>query len=522
MPPAPRPRQPPLRILTLGASPTAADAVHRLGDRVVVETDEATGTPPDALAVLLAGDRDDDALLAHSAQLALQWPATFCIAIGPVDALLAAVNRGCCQAAVSDRAEPVELAALLRRGMALAAARRGQGLPPDAADETRRRAESEGQLAACQTQLAVAHEQLRATRNEVVELELQTSIGQLVRGLAHELNNPLTAILGHAQRLGARAGDPDNVRRRSRILSAEAERCIDLVQRLGGIGTPHGERNVACDPAAVIDRACVRLHSRRAAIPVVQTSGVLPAVLAGPSALSRVIEHILDNALQAGATRVDCSGDLRHGRVRLHLDNDGATPTDEQIRHCLRPFYTTRCGTGHHGLGLCLASALLREMGGSLTLDQRADGDGARCSITLAPAEEPDDRSPAHPTAVLGTADRVLVVDDEPMVAELLTDLLADRACDTVVAGDRAAALAQLERGGVRAMLCDGKLPDGDGCELLALAQRRWPRLVGHCALLTGDPDDPAVRAAADDLAIPVLGKPFHIAAVVALIRDLV
>ncbi|MDA3963620.1 MAG: hybrid sensor histidine kinase/response regulator [Planctomycetota bacterium] len=518
--PAPERR---LRVATIGTGLGGISTLHSLGDDPLVRSidngEDAVAFDPDIVAVLLSGTRADTDTLALSSHLALRLPQSFRIAIGPQDALLRAVNEGRCEAAVTEHADPVELAALIQRGVSLT--RAPAHVDSDAAELMRGRAELEGHLAAYQSQLALAHEQLRETRNEVLQLELQTSIGQLVRGLAHELNNPLTAILGHAQRLRLRADDPTDVRRRAQTLSNEAERCIALVERLRSLANPAREEASPCAIGTIIGLACERLEQRRVPIPPISYRKELPVALASSRALARVFEQALDNAIQAGAKRIECSGELRHGRLLVHLDNDGASPNDDEIRHCLRPFFTSRSKEGHHGLGLCLASSLLREMGGSITLDRRTDLHGARCTITLQSIGVPNESTPSHPLPIIGSATQVLVIDDEPLVAELLTDMLADEGCETITCGSRAEAHEQLQLGVVRAVLCDVKLPDGDGCELLAHALRRWPRLVGHCALITGDADNPQVRQVSKELSVPVVAKPFHIGAVQRLLRQI-
>ena len=518
----------PVTVAPLGARRREAAAqLALLGDQVTLlecsDLAAAVQHQPDAVAMLIAENDDAGPAFDLLAAAARALPDSFRLVLGPVGSeslVRRAVNEGRAEAYLPLDAQRAELAAFLRRATGGGTARFTRARSEDLG-EAITIDELEAELAACHAQLAEAHERLRATRNEVLQLELQASTSQLVRGLAHELNNPLTAIIGHTQRLRLRADDPDEVKRRAGILSTEAERCIALVERLRSLGSPLSEAVSSCQVGTVVGMACERLEQRRLGIPPIAYRRELPTILAAQRALARCIEQVLDNAIQAGAQHIWLDGELRSGRVHIAIDNDGATIGDEEIRHAVRPFFTTRSESGHHGLGLSLASSLLREMGGSLNLDRREDGPGARCTIILPTAGGRGDSTPARGVPTIA-GNTVLVIDDEPMVAALLEDLVDDLGHRAVVCSNRHEALERLGDGDIGTVLCDVKLPDGDGIDLLTKAMRRWPRLIGHCALITGDARSPAIRERAAALEVPLIAKPFHLATVQRLLQDLV
>ena len=487
------------------------------GQFTITAIDEASDLPqrcPEAVAIMAyLTDNEPRATLEHLAVLARTRPQLFLLGIGPDNdpALIqAAVNEGHCDAYLTAASSGAELAAMLTRGIVFAS-KRGS-TTTDSTPTPSDPGELKASLAACQAQLAEAHQRLRDTRHEVLQLELQASITQLVRGLAHELNNPLSAILGHSQRLRLRADDPQDVRHRADILGGEAERCIALVERLRSFGAPLREEALTCSIGTVIGLACERLEQRRLTIPPIAYRQSLPPVIAPQRALARCIEQVIDNAIQEQATQLWIDGEERGGRIHVSIDNNGRSPTDEEIRHAIRPFFTTRSQEGHHGLGLSLASSLIREMGGSISLDRLPNESGARCTLSLPAATPSADITPTRALPVLQDATEILVVDDEPMVAELLGDLVTDLGHQATICATRQEALEKLRSGSPRAMLLDVKLPDGDGIELLSLALRRWPRLVGHCALITGNPHDEQVQLQAAELGAPLLAKPFQLA----------
>jgi len=194
-------------------------------------------------------------------------------------------------------------------------------------------------------------------------------------------------------------------------------------------------------------------------------------------------------------------------RIQLHLDNDGETPGDAVVANAVKPFFTTRSTTGGRGLGLTIAASLLRDQAGTISIDRRADGPGARITITLPRA--PVSADPPSSAALPTIRALVLVVDDEPLIAELLQDCLIDAGCDALTVATCAEALAAVQKAPLRAVLADVNLADGSGVALLRRVLEVRPHLAGHLALVTGDAQAHADLARSSGF--PVLAKPFRL-----------
>ncbi len=350
---------------------------------------------------------------------------------------------------------------------------------------------------------------LQAQSEELVRLETQTAISQLARGLAHELNNPLAVIIGYTQRLQRiHAEVPDSARRLTAILT-EAERCRNLIEQLRNLAMPLDETPLPSAPRELLLAACQRsgddLRSRLRCV----FDGDLPLVLAAPRSLTRVFQAVMDNAADAGAQLLRMRGEIRDTRVLLTLANDGETPDEQAAIHATRPFFTSRADAGHRGLGLAVAAALLREQHGSIALQAGADG-GAVVTITLPAA--PPATAPMLPVITAGVGDLVLIVDDEPLITELLLDVLRDLRLCGVVATTLAEARAQLKRAVPRALLCAAWLPDGDGRAFLKTLIRRQPHWRARLALISSNTSD-------GEGELPVLAKPFHLDHVLRTVR---
>lgn len=363
-------------------------------------------------------------------------------------------------------------------------------------------------------------DRLRQSQVEMVRLETQATVSQIARGLAHELNNPLAAILGYSQRLKRRLGSDIDTVQRLEVILKEVDRCRGLVEQLRNLAAPLDESPRPCDALALIETAAGRLQSTGVMTPEIRVQGVLPQVLAGPRSLARVFEQVLDNARLAGAQVCTVSATVSDGRVRLLITNDGATPDEETIHNAIRPFFTTRADRGHRGLGLSMASALLREQEGAITLDRREDGQpGVVCIISLPQSGAGPltvTETQAHPAAGL-----VLVIDDDPMITELLSDYLREDGINVLVVATAEQAKAALISQPIRAVIADYHLEHGSGLDVLRSLIARQPGLAGHVAVFTGANDATTLERIHRDTGYPVLAKPFRLEQVQRLVREI-
>ncbi len=426
---------------------------------------------PDCFRVLLGDPADPESMIRGFNLGVVDAILPRPLSVGPLRAI---VNQGC-EAALLRRHNRSLLAELGQRNHEL--------LELNARLEELVR-ERTAELRRTMDDLQGANRELQAKQQELVRLETQGAIAQLVRGLAHELNNPLAVVIGYAQRLRRLIADPDQCRRMDVIL-AEAQRCSALVEQLRGFAQPVEEQPQACDVGEAVARAVRDLRSEGVAAPAISVDPGLPAVWAGARTLARVLAAVLRNAAEAGAGSVRIGHERGLGSLHLLIDNDGETPTSDQCRNANRPFFTTRSASGRQGLGLALAAALLGEIGGRVELQARPGG-GA--STVLALGEAPVRRRR-----------RILVVDDEPMMRELVADSLGDDGIEAVAVASLAAADAVLAGDRIDAVVVDRHLGDGDGV--------RWAGALpmpGRVLVLTGDGQGGAAG-------LPTLGKPFQV-----------
>jgi len=403
------------------------------------------------------------------------------------------------------------------------------------------------------TELREALAHLRATQEELVQHEKLSAMGQMLAGLAHELNNPLAGVLGMAELLRDElsASTEPRIRRLAldlaSPLASEAARARDLVRSLLSFARKSGG---ILGPIALFSNMKVAVGLRSAAYTQAgkKIHIEIPHTLyveAEAQKLQHVIVNIVNNALDAmrssdGTTLRIHAFASGGGMVHIIFEDEG--PGFADPRSAFEPFYTTKPAEGGTGLGLTLAQKFVQEFGGSVIAENREEG-GARVTIVLrhaaapkseknevltpASAESPPDAEvlsdvvPAHPSGGnVVVRRRVLVVDDEPSLRQIQHRLLARENVDVLLAANGDEARDILTAEAVDLVISDLRMPGStDGRGLIAWIEENQPHLSKHILIVTGDlaglPTDVAVGVPPER----VLAKPFTRSEYVSRVR---
>ena len=390
---------------------------------------------------------------------------------------------------------------------------------------------------------------LTPARDAAMEIERQrealhqkdklAALGSLLAGVAHELNNPLSIVLGQAMMLGEALGGPgsESVARgdlahRSARIEVAAQRCARIVRGFLDMARKRQHKRRAVHLADLVEGALDLLrYTLTSSGIVVETDlpAALPLLWLDGDQIHQVIVNLLINAQQAlqdwpdGQRRIRISAvhDPDERVVRLRIADSGPG-IDPAIRsRIFDPYFTTKPQGFGTGIGLAVCRGLATSHDGALDLDDAHDQGGA-CFVLCLPVgppkpagqEEPgdhevsDDRGRGGP----GRAGRcVLIIDDEAEIAALLVDMVAGLGFRTLVARDGDTAKAHFADGGhaIDAILCDVRMPGGDGP-----AFHRW--LVGthpahrlRIGFVTGDTLGPSAGRFLAETGCPVVEKPF-------------
>lgn len=368
----------------------------------------------------------------------------------------------------------------------------------------------------------------KRVEEQLARSEKFAAMGQMLAGAAHELNNPLTAILGVGDLLRERATD-DSSRRHAEIILQQARRAADIVQDLLAFSRPPTQGRSKVDLAdlvrKILDTRKAELRSRNISIHF-SAPDSLPGVEADAKLIAQVLVNIVSNAEQAMAAARD-RGNLNVSlaeageKVILTIADDGPGISTEDMPKIFDPFFTTKRPGGGTGLGLTISMVVVREHGGTIEV-QSQPGAGATFRILLpaAPGTSTAGKGAQSGSALL-KGRSALVVDDEESIREIVQEGLRARGLRVDGAESVQAALGLLGGHNYDFIVCDFNLPGQRGTELFERVRGTASQPSQAFVFVTGDLVEPAKAAELKKQGAHVLQKPFQVSALAALLTDL-
>jgi len=338
----------------------------------------------------------------------------------------------------------------------------------------------------------------RRLQRQLAQSDKMSSLGQMLSGVAHELNNPLATILGYAQLLASTCRD-ERLAGKMGVLYDEARRCQRIVQNLLSFARQREPERTSISLNEVV-RSVIGLMRYQMKVDDVkleaELNSELPAILGDAHQLQQVIVNLLSNGRQAiredaaaGTIRLRtaCAGP----NVRLEIADDGPGVPESIRRRIFDPFFTTKAEGKGTGLGLALVYGIVAAHGGTIELLSPSGG-GATFAITLPigrPASEtkPEVRATDSSSTPTSRAGRILVVDDELPFAQVVAEALGRDGHQTAVAGDGRAALRKMKDEQFDLVISDLKMPGMGGERLHEEIERIRPGFTGRMLLTTGD-----------------------------------
>ncbi|HEY1463380.1 MAG TPA: ATP-binding protein [Terriglobales bacterium] len=373
-----------------------------------------------------------------------------------------------------------------------------------------------------------AYDDLRLAQEQLLQSEKMSAIGQLIAGVAHELNNPLTAILGYAQLLeseGLSERAADFVAK----LFKQAQRTHRVVQNLLSFARQRKPQKQEVDICKVIDETLVlRDYDLKVNdVQVVREIAPLVApVTADSHQLEQVFLNIINNAVDAmleagkgGVLTIRVS--TRDGIVHIEFQDSG--PGIKEPNRIFDPFYTTKSVGKGTGLGLSICYGIIKEHNGDITARNREDG-GAILEITL-PAADHAPLAPQVPVITrreLVIQGRILLVEAEPAVLEFERDVLAGSGAQVVTSMKSDEAKELISASSFDAIIMDGKMPSGwNAPEVYRWLQKEKPGMEKHILFTFSSLNEPELRSFLNDNSVDYLVKPFEVADLISNARRL-
>jgi PAS domain S-box-containing protein len=373
-----------------------------------------------------------------------------------------------------------------------------------------------------------AYEDLRKTQEQLLQSEKMSAVGQLIAGVAHELNNPLTAILGYAQLLESE-GLNDRASDFVRKLFKQAQRTHRVVQNLLSFARQRKPQKSDVDIRKIIDETlALRDYDLKVNNIALERDTMVdtPSVTADPHQLEQVFLNIINNAVDA-ILEGGKGGKLK---VRIH-SHDGQVGVEfldsgvgiKDPNRIFDPFYTTKSVGKGTGLGLSICYGIIKEHGGDITAHNRPEG-GAVVEVRLPASGRVIETEPVAATTrrEMAIEGRVLLLEDEEAVLEFERDVLVGAGAQVVALMNVDEAKARLRAETFDAVIMNGRMPGGWS----APDAHRWvgvacPGLEKKLLFTFSSIAEPDIRNYLQGNGISSLVKPFEVVDLIAQARRL-
>ncbi|AWC23367.1 Sensor protein ZraS [Aminobacter sp. MSH1] len=360
-------------------------------------------------------------------------------------------------------------------------------------------------------------QQLERQRETLHQNEKLSALGGLLAGVAHELNNPLSVVLGMSLTLKETASDPKTVERADKI-SRAAERCARIVRTFLAMARQQPTRtsNVAIDDIVTAAVEVVGYSIKSSDISLsVQRAPDLPAIWADPDQLTQVLINLLVNAEHAvhgwdGPRDIMISTELQpeSGNILVKVADTGPGIPNEILPRIFEPFFTTKEVGAGTGIGLSFCYRIIQSHQGTIQVETK-EGGGSTFVVSLPASDRLAERSETEAIELPKSTGRVcLVVDDEKDVGDLIAEILTQDGFTVIVAGSGKEALKQLKSRTFDVILSDLKMPEMDGRRFYNHVCDLHPAEADRLAFLTGDTISPDAQVFLRATKRPYLEKP--------------
>lgn len=357
--------------------------------------------------------------------------------------------------------------------------------------------------------------------------EKLSSLGQLIAGVAHELNNPLAVVTGYAQLMCKQTIQDEKTKTTMQKIMHESERASKIVRDLLSFARPCEPQMIAVDVNHLV-RSVMEVRERDLHAQGIESetrlAANLPWTQADPMQIEQVLNNLVTNAIHAmlekahGPCKLTVTTESNRGCIRIGVTDTGPGIPPSIRERIFEPFFTTKPAGKGTGLGLSISHTILEEHHGHLRLETEV-GHGTTFTIELpiveveAPTREPAaTKSPEQvATAISMSPRRLLVVDDEPGIREVLQELLTSLGYSVETAANGCVAMNRIENNHFDLLISDLCMPEMDGPELHRRIRDKDEGLARRMIFLTGDTVSPKSRTFLEETGNRWLTKPFNI-----------
>jgi len=345
------------------------------------------------------------------------------------------------------------------------------------------------------------------------------SVGELASGVAHEINNPLTGVIGYAHLLLTRKDISRDVRHDLEIINEGAQRVASIVKKLLAFArqTKPEQRYVNINELIrnTLDLRAYELSASNIKV-TMQLTRDMPMTIADPGQLQQVFLNLIINAetemkLAHDKGRLTIKTERMNNTLRISFKDSGPGIAKENLETIFDPFFTTREVGQGTGLGLSVCHGIVTEHNGKIWAESQK-GKGATFIIELPlVTEEGQIESPNPVIEKLAKVakSKILVVDDEPVIRQFISQVLGEQGHTVETVDNAASALKMVKSKRYRLILLDIKMPGMSGVELYKQFQKIAPSLTKRVVFITGDVMGKRTISFLNKTRTPYMMKPF-------------
>ncbi len=368
---------------------------------------------------------------------------------------------------------------------------------------------------------------------QLLQTEKLSAVGTMISGVAHELNNPLTAIIGNAQLL-SRRDVPEDIKTKLDVILKESIRSSKIVGGLLAFAREHKpERSMVNVNDIVIESMKLKEYDLKVNNIVMNLTLAddLPHTFADPYQIQQVFINLINNARDAlvtgqGKGTLAIRTHVKDGAVLTVFEDSGPGIPDEFIKKIFEPFFTTKETGKGTGLGLSMAYGIIKEHGGTISVESKP-GKGAKFVVGLPIISQEEDagkKAEGEQTAgdrISRNTASILIVEDEEDLARLISEALSNEGYRVDWCNNGEAAIAKLKNNRYDLIISDMKMPGMGGKELYLYMQKHYPKLTEKVLFMTGDVLGKDTQSFLKIAGNKYIEKPFEISKLLRIVRKI-
>jgi len=360
-------------------------------------------------------------------------------------------------------------------------------------------------------------------REQLVQSEKMAAVGQLVSGVAHELNNPLAGVMGYSQLLLMNNNLDTKTQSYLNKISKESDRAKNIVNNLLTFARKHKPEKKYLDINTILDQTIeLRAYDLKVSnIQVLKTfDPQLSKTMADFNQLQQVFLNIMNNAHQAiqetkGKGEIRIRTEKAGEMIRIILEDNGPGIPEENLNKIFEPFFTTKDVGRGTGLGLSISYGIIQQHGGKIYA-RSILGQGATFVIELPVLKEEKaavSEKKEKPKSVIRKIEKknILAIDDEQSILDILMDTLQQEGHQVDVASNGRTGLSKVKASDYDLIITDIKMPDFDGRRFYEEVKKYSDKLAKKIIFTTGDLANPETEAFLDRVKQPCIPKPFDL-----------